>query len=627
MGSQPGYRADIDGLRALAVLPVILFHSGIAAFSGGYIGVDVFFVISGAVIALSIERELVAGHFTVSGFYERRARRILPALTLALITTAAAAIVVAPPFYFEPFAHSLPFTAGFLSNIYFWTNSGYFNAESPFLPLLHTWSLGVEEQYYLVAPLILLAIFAWLRSRWRLGLIPLLLASFALSVYAMSYRQELAAFFSLPTRAWELLLGAVIALAPPPQISHRASREALAILALGLIAAPILLYSQDTPFPGLSALPPTLGAAMLIYLGEAREQTTISRALSWRPLVAIGLISYALYLVHWPILVFAPFVLLRPLTPQEIALALVACFVLATALYVWVERPLRRAPAPRWAVFTLAIGAIAVTAGLGVIGPKLNAKLYANTPEGAFRLDWDAGGQDLGAGTCLLISGTQTYHDWRQDQCVRATGPGADILLWGDSFAAHYAPGVQEAGGRASGRVIQYTLQGCPPVQSANAWEDCRAFAAHAFEVIRAQRIRRIVLAANWIEYGPGALEQIGPTLAILQRTGAEVTVIGQSPHFYVPPFLIAARRGAVDAADFATASDPRGPAINRALAAQASRYGARFIDPLAHLCQRNFCATRANHVELYFDSGHFTPAGSARATGAYFPYLAPAQN
>ena len=586
MESQPGYRADIDGLRALAVLPVVLYHSGVSAFGGGYIGVDVFFVISGAVIALSIQRDLMAGRFTIAGFYERRARRILPALTLVLLATATASVFIAPPVYFEPFANSLAFTAGFFSNIYFWRNSGYFGSESPFLPLLHTWSLGIEEQYYIAAPLLLLVIFTLLRRRW-----------------------------------------ALVALAPPPQMPSPVGRETVAAAGLALIVAPIFLYTQNTPFPGLTALAPAFGAALLIHVGAARDQTLASRAFSWRPLVAIGLISYALYLVHWPFLVFASFVLMRPLTPPEIAIAIAVCFLISAALYRWVERPLRHAPAPRRVVFALALAAIAATAAVGVLSPRLNRMLYANTPEGAFHFDWSGADAALGTGTCLLSDGYQTYRDWRADRCVRATGSGPDILLWGDSFAAHYAPGIEATGGRATGRVIQYTLQGCPPVRIPDAPRECRAFVEHAFDMIAREHVRRVVLAANWLEYGPDPVARIGPTLAALRRANVEVTLIGQSPHFYLPPFLIAARRGEAKAPDFAAQTDPRAMAINRVLAANAAATGARFVDPVTHLCNGDLCPVRENDVELYFDYGHFTPAGSTRAVRSYFPHLESAQN
>jgi peptidoglycan/LPS O-acetylase OafA/YrhL len=178
----PAYRADVDGLRAIAVLGVLLFHAGFSTFGGGYVGVDIFFVISGFVIASSIGRELSDGRFTLSGFYERRARRILPALTVAFLVTLAFALWLAPPSYFQPFAQSLAYAGSFLSNVHFWRETGYFTSDSPFQPLLHTWSLGVEEQYYLFAPIFLLLIYRLLGRRWVLGIAPLLVLSFAFSV-------------------------------------------------------------------------------------------------------------------------------------------------------------------------------------------------------------------------------------------------------------------------------------------------------------------------------------------------------------------------------------------------------------------------------------------------------------
>jgi peptidoglycan/LPS O-acetylase OafA/YrhL len=590
----------------------------VPATGGGFVGVDVFFVISGFVIALTLKRDLDDGRFSLAAFYERRARRILPALTTVLIATYAAALFTAPPVFFAPFTESLSYAALFVSNLYFWRNSGYFFNDSPFRPLLHTWSLAIEEQYYVVAPILLFLVFRFMQRRWAWALSPLIVASLALSMYWTATR-PLANFFSLPTRVWELLLGMLLALSPPPAVTRRATREALAVVGLALIAVPVFLYSQRTPFPGLTAVPPCLGTAILIHLGAGTAPTVVSSVLAWRPLVAIGLISYSLYLIHWPLLVFASFFLLRKLGTIEILLVVAATFATAALMYVLVEQPLRRLPAPRGIVLGVAIAAIVGTALLGDRGSGVNLRHHEpisrliNSPDtvsGTVRA-WREG-------PCLLV-GDPDVRVWRRDACVRTNGDGGTILLWGDSFAAHYAPGLESAPIR--GEVIQYTAQGCPPVLDHDS-EGCRKFNRHALRLVENAGIRRVVLASNWAEYSFAEIESIGRTLDELRRRGVEVTLIGQSPNFFMDPALIAARRGAADAPDAFAPLNVDAARLNRMLQAHTSAAAARFVDPMPYLCPSDPCPIRIFGQNLYFDYGHFTLAGSAWAVRAVFPYV-----
>jgi peptidoglycan/LPS O-acetylase OafA/YrhL len=614
------YRADIDGLRAVAVLPVVLFHAGVSAVTGGFVGVDMFFVISGFVIALTLKRDLEADRFSVLAFYERRARRILPALTLVLLATYVAALLVAPPIYFGQFAASLSYAALFLSNLFFSRSLGYFFSDSLFQPLLHTWSLAIEEQYYLVAPILLFLVFRFLRRRWILALAPLTLVSLGLSVHLTS--QPVTNFFSLYTRAWELLIGMMLALRPLTPLPSKGAREALAILGVVFIAVPVFSYSESTAFPGLAAVPPCLGTAILIYLGASTAPPAISKLLGTRPLVAIGLISYSLYLVHWPLIVFARFQLMRTLTAAEIALIVIATFVIAVLLYVLVERPLRRAPAPRIIVFAFALCAVLVTAELGRRGYGVNLRLHQAIVQSPYSVDsLEAVRRAWREGPCLLVGDADT-RIWRQDACMLTNNPGGPILLWGDSFAAHYAPGLEHSS--IQGTVIQYTAQGCPPILGfyRPIQAGCVGFNRNALQIIEQGNFKRVILTANWSEYHRKGVELIGGTLNALRRLGVETTLIGQSPAFFMDPALVAARRGSANAPDaFAPlAIDAAG--LNATLGAQASAAGVRFVDPMPHMCPIDPCPIRIAGQNLYLDYGHFTFAGSARSVRAYFPYI-----
>ena len=334
------YRAEIDGLRALAVLPVILFHAGFSWFSGGYVGVDVFFVISGYLITTIIVREMAEGRFSLLVFYERRARRILPALFFVMLLSTAFALLWLAPSELENYGQGLIAVSTFWSNILFWQQSGYFETAAELNPLLHTWSLAVEEQFYIFFPLLLML-------TWRFGLrfvCLLLLVTFVCSLAAAQwsvYQHPSAAFYLLPMRAWELLIGSATALylryRTPPD--SRLANEVLSLLGFGMVVFAIATFDQTTPFPGFYAILPTLGTALLIL--SVTPDTLVFRVLSFRPLVALGLISYSAYLWHQPVLAFARYRLAADLPGS---LLLVLCMLsIAMAWFSWryIEQPFR----------------------------------------------------------------------------------------------------------------------------------------------------------------------------------------------------------------------------------------------------------------------------------------------
>ncbi len=306
------HRREIDGLRALAVLPVILFHAGFAAFSGGFVGVDVFFVISGYLITQIIVQDLNRGQFSIRRFYARRARRILPALFIVMIACIPLAFIWMLPSQYDEFSRSILAVVLFLSNIFFWRESGYFAAEAAEKPLLHTWSLGVEEQFYVLFPLLLML--AWRLGKTRIVPIMIIIAllSLGLSEYASRYYLN-ANFFLLPTRAWELLIGSITAVALIRE-SEKKYANALSLFGLALIIISIFTFDEAMRLPSALSLIPTLGTALILRYATAN--TFAARALSLRPLVAIGLISYSAYLWHQPLFAFARMHLLSVPSPS-----------------------------------------------------------------------------------------------------------------------------------------------------------------------------------------------------------------------------------------------------------------------------------------------------------------------
>ena len=346
------HRADIDGLRAIAVVPVVLFHAGVSQVSGGFVGVDIFFVISGYLITSLILGEMREGRFSLLSFYERRIRRIFPALFAVLAVCIVLAGTLFLPRELRSFDESLLAATFFVSNIYFYGSNGYFAAPPDTLPLLHTWSLSIEEQFYIVFPLLLSLAIAFGRRIW-VGLISVLfLLSLAASIWVTPINPD-AAFYLAPMRVWELMLGALLAARVLPRIESQAVREMLALAGVALIAYAVFRFSTSTPFPGSAALIPCLGAAFLIYAGEDEGTTSASKVLSLRPLVFVGLISYSLYLWHWPLLVFARYWSVTSLTGWQSATIVIASFILAALSWAYIEQPFRRkraaipAPDPR----------------------------------------------------------------------------------------------------------------------------------------------------------------------------------------------------------------------------------------------------------------------------------------
>jgi len=262
------YRADIDGLRAIAVLVVIFFHAGIPGFSGGFVGVDVFFVISGFLITSIILKEIKVGKFSVARFYERRIRRIFPALFPVIAFTLVVGAFLFDSNAFHAFGKSITATTLFISNILFWRESGYFDPASITKPLLHTWSLAVEEQFYIFFPLLLIAISRFAKNRYFPWLFVICLFSLLISIYG-AYTYQVATFYLVPTRAWELLFGSILALGVIPQLQSDLQRNFFSIIGLGLISYSVLFYTEATLFPGANALVPVMGASCIIYSGLA----------------------------------------------------------------------------------------------------------------------------------------------------------------------------------------------------------------------------------------------------------------------------------------------------------------------------------------------------------------------
>ncbi len=493
------YRSEIDGLRALAVLPVILFHGGFAGFGGGYIGVDVFFVISGYLITGILLQEQTTGQLSLSRFYARRARRILPALLLVLTACVPAAWFLMTPAALDEFAKSLLAVLAFASNLWFFATSGYFDTANELKPLLHTWSLAVEEQYYLLFPLFLMLARHWRRHLKIAVLAVLSVASLALADWTCT-REPAFAFYWLPTRLWELLLGALLAFwareRPEPGGARGVQRwgaELAALLGLVAIGVSVVAFTDDTPFPGLHALLPTVGTALLLAFGTA--DTLAGRLLSTRVLVRVGLISYSAYLWHQPLFAFAR--IYNRGEPPQWVLGVLSLVTLGMAYLSWrfVEVPFRHPKTVRGGRAVVAAAAVAgalSTFGVGAVASDGFASLHAE------RLDLDeqrvsdllrpSAGGDLNKemfddGDCRFWSKRVTPDfEQRFERCAEEHGPA--LVLLGDSHAMNLFNAAAKAD--VTEFVVGVSQGGCRPHRNGPKchYDGFDAFAArHAAEI------------------------------------------------------------------------------------------------------------------------------------------------
>jgi peptidoglycan/LPS O-acetylase OafA/YrhL len=432
------YRPEIDGLRAVAVVPVILFHGGFHGFGGGFVGVDVFFVISGYLITSIILAEQRAGSFTLAGFYERRVRRILPALFLVILACVPLAWTLLLPGDLKAFCESALSVVFFVSNIYFWRTTGYFESAADLKPLLHTWSLAVEEQYYLLFPLFLIA--AWRLGRARAAgvLVAIALASFALAQWGTLHRPA-GTFYLLPTRVWELLLGALLAMRAFGRDASGTPAGAagpLALLGLLMIAFAIHAYDATTPMPGVYALVPTLGAALVIRYATPHNMT--GRVLAHRRIVSVGLLSYSAYLWHQPLFAFARHAAGRE--PEWWLMCALAATVLPLAYLTWryVERPFRdrrRIARPTLVRFAATLGLAFVALGIAGHATTGFVDRYPEEDRLLASLQSSEAGQYVKRRFDALLA-----------REFDAAGPRPRILIIGDSYGQDLVNALYESG-------------------------------------------------------------------------------------------------------------------------------------------------------------------------------------
>ena len=608
--SSADYRADIDGLRALAIVPVVLFHVAAPGFHGGFVGVDVFFVISGYLITGIVARDVAAGRFSLLEFYRRRALRIFPALFVMLAVCAAVAYATMLPGELVAFAKSMLATALFSSNLFFHQSSGYFAPAAHAMPLLHTWSLAVEEQFYLVWPLLLMALArsAQRAAVWLAAGIAAL--SFSAATWGLS-QDPSGSFYLSHTRAWELLIGALLVWLPPRALAHRALRELLAGLGLAAILVAVKFFNQGTPFPGPMALVPVLGAAALIAAGAAGP-TAVGRLLSLRPVVFVGTVSFSLYLWHWPLIVFAQTALFLEQTAAIRTLLVLMAFGLAVLSWRFVETPFRRGAPARPTRRVLARAATVMAAFVATSSIAVMARGFPDRFDAQQQLlasyESYEGDKAYRAGSCFVVQPGDAFD---RQACLTRDASQPALLIVGDSHAAHLWPGLHAAATTAS--VLQATRTGCRPLLKPLHPDEpaCQRFFRELFtDWLPAHPVDALVLAGRW---HPSDLPFLLSTLQALQPHARQVMVVGPAPQYAsaLPRLLVHALRS--------NDPDAVGKGLVRAeFALDASMRSllrdspARYFSLIDTLCPQGACRLYASaDVPLQFDYGHFTIEGS----------------
>jgi peptidoglycan/LPS O-acetylase OafA/YrhL len=589
------YRPEIDGLRAVAVMSVVLYHANIPGISGGFIGVDVFFVISGYLITSIINREIVESSFSILRFYERRARRILPALFAMVTFTILLAPFVLLPSEFQDFPEQVLGTLLFVANIVYWRQSGYFSDAADSNLLLHTWSLGVEEQFYIFAPLLLMFLFRYLRGRQGTAIALFTLVSLALCI-ALTPRFPSPTFYLLPTRAWELGIGAVIALGVVPDIHSQKLREFLSGIGILFVVVPVFTFSSEMNFPGYAAVVPVLGAALILHCGR---QTNVGSFLSFRVMVGVGLISYSLYLWHWPIFVAASLQGV-PSTLLNACLLCIAAFLIAWLSWKYIETPLRSPD-------MFSTKRLWNYSG-GFFGSLLTVALIFYTLNGwPERFDqsvlaYAKASDDISPlrSSCHMGGGLKKPDEF----CIIGADEDKDeIFVWGDSHGVELSYALS-----SYYRVHSITYSSCPPVVGIDKpiRPECGKHneIVHRFFLEQSKPVK-IVLAAYFednIENHEFHLNLID-TIKSLQHAGHDIILVAPtpSPGTSLPKYLA---RGGMP---FIHANKDRSnsPAVQSLLSDVATSTHVDIVYPRDSICGEEICNLLIDGYPILFDDNH----------------------
>jgi peptidoglycan/LPS O-acetylase OafA/YrhL len=620
------YRPDIDGLRAIAIVLVIAYHY--FGLPGGYIGVDVFFVISGYLITGIVLSDIEGQRFSFLDFYARRFRRILPPVLVVIASSLLVGWLCLQPFDVRELAKEAGASAVYALNFLLWHQAGYFDVSAATKPLLHLWSLAVEEQFYLVWPAFLL-VAHWCRRRADLGIIGILVASLFVNLISIQ-DDQVAAFYSPLSRLWELAAGGLLVQLERTRIDTRLEahdatnttnslRGGLAILGLVLILSAATLYNSDLSFPGYLAVTPVLGAVLVLAGGTRAWVNRI--VLAWRPMVHVGKRSYSLYLWHWPLLVLTGLIVTDSDFKYRKELCLMVSCLLAWGTYFWCETPIRRIPVnvgSAWKFLTVGLGSSLVIASIGLL---------------------------VESGTLARASdsGLITRYYQRPEEGCTFTGPGLKpdtgvfapceivrfpgrpvVVLFGDSHAEALYPGLRAYLDAQQINLIEYAATGCGPLSVQAAQSACAATYEYVLQKIASYRPNLVILFAHYLRYSYPASDGYGEfivqRMAQLRHAGPQnVLLVGQMPIWgNTLPWILNQeylRLGQVAPTRMFTGLVPESLRIDASMSAASEKLGVPYYSVKNQLCNAQGCLVRVGNrlpdELIVFDDGHLTVSGA----------------
>lgn len=644
------YRRDIDGLRAVAILPVLLFHAGISGFSGGFVGVDIFFVISGYLITSIIVREVTEGSFTYKDFWARRARRILPASVVMIIACLAAGwFLLAPNDYYD-LGRSAREQAYFAANFFFWQESGYFDGPSELKPLLHMWSLAVEEQFYVVFPLIFLLAHKFIPRFKFLLLIAIFIASLTASILLIESSPS-ATFYLLHTRACELLIGSLLAVAPVMTKKHNIVYELVSLISLAVITFCVVSYNEHTVFPGAAALLPTLATAAIIW-ANSYHNTLAKRFLSIQPMVWFGLISYSLYLWHWPLMAFTRYNAVEELLLIDKLMLVIASIALGYLSWRFIETPfrLRQLLATDKKILWAALAALIVIA---IIGQQIRRtegyppRLPENARNFAIASEWEKYQKKCYKLKPEQVAAGEICRFGDEDQ----TKP--ELFFWGDSHAAAYLPAIKSKTEQHGILTLHASKSGCPTLLGGERPNDpsCAAFNKSMLKNLHNSGTKNVLLASRWSAYVYGEYENSNVAMLYsgsdkdksvaeakqifsahltqlvtdLRAQGFSVWLAKQVPlqtvgEMYHELTIRAMKNLDTSSIGISLAQHSERQAFANSVLDGLAGEGVVILDPTSMLCVDDFCPAQRNGFSMYKDDNHLSVQGAESVQELFEP-------
>lgn len=610
---ESAFRWDIQGLRAIAVLSVVIFHISPEYLPGGFLGVDIFFVISGYLIVGFICRDLTLGSFTLSNFYYRRVKRLLPALFAMFLVSGLFSYFLLLPDEFASYVNSLASSLFYLSNHYFYSESGYFDSGLEVAPLLHTWSLSVEEQFYIVIPAFLVLVFKKAPKSITLWLSLLALSSIILSEVLIGIDQNLS-FFISPSRFWQFILGGLLSINGARINVKPLVSDLLGGVGLLLIGFCLFFYNGQTSFPGLNAVLPTVATLLIIFSGASRGR--VYQLLSMRVGRFFGNTSYSLYLWHWPIIVFYKMGVEPVLNKYDKVIILLLSVLLGYLSWKFIERKAGDfifSYTGRPFVLTISASLALCAIGFSLLGvqkgqfddKQLKYASYMNYQTDAYR-----------AGECFLTDEYNDFSFFSQSTCVTHELGKKNSILIGDSHSAHWFESMNN-NKKENETVTQITSSGCRPLVSYDGKDRCTQLVRWGFEeLIKEKKFDRIILSGRW-RYNNAV--QIKETIDVLKGSVAEIIVLGPTVEYDSPlPKILALNNNTYDIDEHRLYNKVK--RIDDAMELELSKLdGVKYVSILKALCpSENSCITITDSgAPIAFDYGHFTSEGAQYIWGA----------